>query len=86
MHQGAANGGVAVGGDAHANAGAADEYTEINAHLRHSIANSMREIRIIDTGLAIRAEIHDLMAGLDQRHGKTVFQGNAAMVGAQGNE
>ena len=46
----------------------------------------MGEIRIIDTGRAIRAEIQGLVSGLDQRRGETVFRGDAAMVGTQGNE
>ena len=60
VHQRAADGGVAVGGHAHADAGAADKDAKIRLPGRHRAANGVGEVRVVDTGGTIGTEIQQL--------------------------
>lgn len=83
MHQPAANPGVAVGGNAHANARATDQNPKISPFFFNSRADGMRIVGVIDALRIVCAVIQDLMAGFNQSGGKPVFKTNTTMVSAQ---
>ena len=77
MRQPAANRRMAVGGDRHADARAADQNAEIGALFRHRARRRPGQNPDNRRWPAVGAEIEHLMASLDQRGGKPVFQGSS---------
>ena len=86
MHQAATDLGITIGGDAHADAGAAHENAKIGTFVRHRCAHRVREIRVIDAGRAIGAKVLNLMPALDQHGDQPVLEGDTTMVGPEGHD
>ena len=75
---------VAVRGDAHADAGGAYEDACVGAAVEHALADEFSKVRVVHGGSVVGAEVLDAIStGLQMRH-DGVFQGEAAMVGGDG--
>ncbi len=69
MREAAAYRRVAIRGNRHADAGTTDKNPEISLRLGDSGADSLGEIRVIDTRRAVRTEIQHLMAAFNEEGG-----------------
>src|SRR3954454_6284098 len=74
-----------VGGDAHADAAAADEDAAIDASFTDGLGHLEREVRIIDAGVPLRAHVADLVVELRQEGDDAPFDIETAMIASDGN-
>ena len=79
---GAANGGVAVGGEGHADAGAADQEAEAGGTSLNALADRVGEIRVIAAGGGVGAAIDHGPAGITRGLGQLVLEEIAGVIGA----
>ena len=83
VNLGAATGRVAVGGDRHSDSRAADGDPALGAAVRKRLSEERPKPRIIDTLMAVRAEVEDLVALLREPARKLVLEVDASMVGGE---
>ena len=86
MAERAADMAVAVGGDAHADAGAADQHAALRAAAAERVGDGIREIRIIDRIGAVGAEIEHLEAKRLQLRQQRGFKLITAVIRGDGND
>src|SRR5205085_5580808 len=74
-----------VGGDAHADAGAAHQDAALDAALGHGLGHLKREIRVVHALAAVRAEVQHLVAHLLQQGADALLDVVTAVVTADGD-
>ena len=86
MRKGATDMTIAIGGDAHADAGAADQHAALRATAAERLGDSIREIRIIHRVRAVGAEIEHLQAKRLQLRQQRGFKLITAVIRGDGND
>lgn len=85
MHEAGLDARVAVRGNAHADAGGADEDACIRAAIEHTSGDEFGVVGVIDRGRVIHAEVFDGVAGVQQVVEDGVLEIESAMVGGDGD-
>ncbi len=83
-HEGGLDAGVAVRGDADADAGGANEDARIGAAVQNTLADHFREVRVVHAVHRVRADVLDQIARRLQMRRDGVFEHEAAVVGTNG--
>src|SRR5205823_6557993 len=74
-----------VGGDAHADAGPADQNAALDPAFADRAGDFERVVRVIDAPRVVRAGVDHLVAVLAEQRYDALFDGDAAMIATDGD-